>query len=312
MSRDRTLEDTFFIAFTTRAFATGIPTVLSGTPVVSAYEDAGTTEITAGITLGADHDTVAGLNMLTIVATAANGYEAGKDYNLVITTGTVSSVSVVGEVVGQFSLGLSAAAVDLANGTDGLGAIKADTAATLIDTAAMQPLVAKIPLSDGVITWNSTALASVNAECDTAMTDYDGPTNAEMIARTILAAAYFDPAADTVANVTLTATTTAVTNRVTANSDQIAGDATAATNLSKSTIGIEPGAAIAGTLSITQMTTDLTETTDDHYNGRIIVWTTGALKNQATDITDYAGGTKLLTFTATTEAPIATDEFVII
>ena len=52
--------------------------------------------------------------------------------------------------------------------------------------------------------------AAVNAEVDTALTDYDGPTNAEMIARTILAASYFDPAADTVATVTT------VTGQVTA------------------------------------------------------------------------------------------------
>lgn len=212
MSRDRTVGDTFYIAFTTRAFATGIPTTLSGTPVVSAYEDASLTQITAGITLGVDHDSVTGLNMLTIVATGGNGFETSKDYQLVITTGTVGGVSVVGEVVGQFSLGLSAAAVDLANGIDGLGAIKTDTAAILIDTADMQPKVAKIPLSDGTITWNSTALGSINAECDTALTDYDGPTNAEMNARTLLAASYFDPAADTVANVTTVATTTNLTN----------------------------------------------------------------------------------------------------
>jgi hypothetical protein len=211
MSRDRTVGDTFYIAFTTRAFATGIPTVLAGTPVVSAYEDAGLTQITAGITLGVDHDSVVGMNMLTIVATGGNGFESGKDYNLAITTGTVGGVSVVGEIVGQFSLGLSAAAVDLANGTDGLGALKSDTATTLVDTADMQPKVAKIPLSDGVITWNSTALGSVNAECDTALTDYDGPTNTEMEARTLVAANYFDPAVDTVALVTTTTTATNLT-----------------------------------------------------------------------------------------------------
>ena len=315
------------------------------------------------------------------------------------------------------------------------------------DTAAMQPLVAKIPLSDGAITWNATALASINAECDTALADYDGPTNAEMVARTLVAASYFDPASDTVATVTtltghtpqtgdtyalangatgfaaidtvvdailvdtgttipatittaqndldiitgasgvnlLTATqatidaaataasiaalndvaatdivssgaittlagavvnvdlvdtcttntdmrgtdsallaasinltggavdtVTTVTNQVTADTTAIAGVTAAATNLSKSAIGIEPGAAITGTLSTTQMTTDLTEATDDHYNGRIIVWTSGVLKNQATDITDYTGATKLLTYTATTEAPANTDTFVII
>lgn len=41
------------------------------------------------------------------------------------------------------------------------------------DTADMQPKVAKIPLSDGVITWNATALGSINAECDTAVSDAD-------------------------------------------------------------------------------------------------------------------------------------------
>ena len=127
---DYTVEDTIHLAFTTRAFATGVPTVLAGTPVVSAYEAASAVQITAGITLGVDHDSVVGLNLLTIVATGANGYEAGKDYNLVITTGTVGGVSVVGEVVGTFSLGRSAAAVDLANATDGLGAIK-----TVVDAA---------------------------------------------------------------------------------------------------------------------------------------------------------------------------------
>ena len=38
----------------------------------------------------------------------------------------------------------------------------------------------------------------VNAEADTALSDYDPPTNAEMEARTIVAANYFDPAADNV------------------------------------------------------------------------------------------------------------------
>ncbi len=39
----------------------------------------------------------------------------------------------------------------------------------LVDTAAMQPLVAKIPLSDGTISWNPTALAAILAEVNTAL-----------------------------------------------------------------------------------------------------------------------------------------------
>lgn len=105
---DYTLEDTIFSMFTTRAFTTGIPTVLAGSPVVSAYENDSATQITAGITLGVSHDSVVGMNLVTVAATAGNGYESGKDYNLVVTTGTVGTVSVIGEVVGTFSIGREA------------------------------------------------------------------------------------------------------------------------------------------------------------------------------------------------------------
>lgn len=136
--RDITLATTFYQLFTTRSFSTGVPTQLAGSPVVSAYENEGLTQITAGITLGVDHDGVTGLNLLTVVASGANGYESGKDYGFVITTGTVGGVSVVGEVVAEFTIERSAAAVDLANGTDGLGALKAETASIQSDTNDIQ------------------------------------------------------------------------------------------------------------------------------------------------------------------------------
>jgi hypothetical protein len=76
-------------------------------------------------------------------------------------------------------------------------------------------------------------------------------------------------------------------------------------------IGLVTGSAEAGTLSTTQMTTDLSEATDEHYNGRTIVWTSGVLAEQASDITAYLGATGRLTYTAITEAPSAGDDFVI-
>lgn len=117
--RDITLASTEYFKFTTRAFATGIPTTLAGTPVISAYEDNSVTQITAGITLGVDHDSVTGLNLITVVATGANGFEAGKHYSLTITTGTVGGVSVVGEVVGEFTIESGAAYDVVNNGTYG-------------------------------------------------------------------------------------------------------------------------------------------------------------------------------------------------
>jgi hypothetical protein len=93
---------------------------------------------------------------------------------------------------------------------------------------------------------------------------------------------------------------------------QIDGSAEAASDLKASALTIVVAAATATTLTTTTMSTNLTEATDDHYNGRIIIWTSGVLKDQATDITDYTGATKLLTFTATTEAPGNGDSFVVV
>jgi hypothetical protein len=115
-------------------------------------------------------------------------------------------------------------------------------------------------------------------------------------------------------NVTSTGAAVPITagGLVSADVTAISTSTVAADRLEDSAEVIVSAAAAAGTLSTTQMTTNLTEATDDHYNGRIIIWTSGVLKDQATDITDYTGATKLLTFTAVTEAPTAGDTFVIV
>ncbi len=65
-------------------------------------------------------------------------------------------------------------------------------------------------------------------------------------------------------------------------------------------------------LTISPNTTE--EATADHFNGRLILFTSGALLGQMTDITDYAlaNSNMSLTFTALTEAPADTDRFVIL
>jgi len=178
---------------------------------------------------------------------------------------------------------------DLSNGTDGLGAIKADTAAILTNTGTTIPAT----LSDiQGATFNAAtdSLEAIRNHGDSAWTTAAGFATSGDIA----ALNDFDPATDGV-NVT-----------------QIAGSTEAADDLSASASTIERAQAAAGTLTTTAMTTNLTEDTDDHYNGRIIIWTSGALRNQATNITDYNGTTKELTFTAVTEAPTAGDTFVIV
>jgi len=91
--------------FSTYRPSTGAAYTLGGTPALSVYKDNSATQSTSGVTLTADFDSVTGLNYFAI-DTSADGtfYSAGSNFSIVITTGTVDSVSVVGAVVGSFSL----------------------------------------------------------------------------------------------------------------------------------------------------------------------------------------------------------------
>ena len=210
---------------------------------------------------------------------------------------------------------------DLDNGTDGLGAIKADTAAILIDTNELQTddvpgLIAALNDLDAAGIRTAVGLASANLDTqldalptaaeNRAEMDSNSTQLAAIVADTNelqtddvpgLIAALNDPTAAAVADAVW---------------DEARSGHTTAGTFGESFNGVVNGEAATGTLSTTQMTTNLTEATDDHYNGRIVVFITGVLAGQATDITDYTGSTKLITMTALTEAPSNGDRFVIV
>jgi len=91
--------------FSTFRPSSGAAFTLGGTPALSVYKDNSTTQSTTGVTLTVDFDSVTGLHHYAI-DTSADGafYAAGSFFDIVITTGTVDSVSVVGAVVGSFTL----------------------------------------------------------------------------------------------------------------------------------------------------------------------------------------------------------------
>jgi hypothetical protein len=107
---------------------------------------------------------------------------------------------------------------------------------------------------------------------------------------------------------------------------KINGDATSASNLQKSTsqiiqgtVSISPStpasnSAITGAASFYSL--DITNQHNDTYIGRLIVFTSGTLIGQATDITDYAYDTGnsagLFTTTVLTQAPSHNDTFIIV
>jgi hypothetical protein len=86
-------------------------------------------------------------------------------------------------------------------------------------------------------------------------------------------------------------------------------------------LALSAGQIIPGTVDNTVAPTttvfeadDITEATADHFNGRIVIFTSGVLAGQATDITDYAlnGSNGQFTVTALTEAPANNDTFFIV
>lgn len=204
--RDITLGETFDVFFTTTAPDTGAPTTLSGTPAISAYVGNSTTQITAGITLDVDFDSVTGLNHVRVVATSGNGYTDNTDVALIITTGTVDGNSAVGYKVAEFTIGRSAAYTRL--GAPAGASVSADIAtvdtvvdAILVDTAEIGAAGAGLTEAGGTgdhltaVPWNAAWDAEVQSEVTDALNAYDPPTNAELEARTLAAASYATAAA---------------------------------------------------------------------------------------------------------------------
>lgn len=69
--------------------------------------------------------------------------------------------------------------------------------------------------------------------------------------------------------------------------------------------------AVTGTLSTTQATTNLTEATNNHYNGKTITPLTGAAAGQSKGVTGYDGTSKMLTYGTMTDAMANGDWFML-
>jgi hypothetical protein len=175
-----------------------------------------------------------------------------------------------------------------------IAAIKSDTGAILTDTADIQPKLGT-PATD-----ISADIAAVKVDTGT----IDTTTSS-------ISSAVSDVETDT-QDIQSRIPVALVTGRMDSNISAIDDSNESALDLAASAKTIVRGTAVTGTLSDTQMTTNLTELTDDHYIGRIIIWTAGSLKDQATDITDYEGVNGLLTFTTVTDIPSNNDTFVIV
>ena len=199
-----------------------------------------------------------------------------------------------------------------------IAAVKSDSAAILLDTDDLQTNQGDWATATGFSTHSAADVWSVATRVLTANTNLNDPTAAAI--------------ADAVLDETLSGHTTAGTlgkavADIEADTNELQSDdipATLATLATASALaivdtvvdnlnlGIIYGSAATGTLSTTQATTDLTGYADDQLIGRVIIWTSGNCEGEATDITDYANSSGLITFTALTTAPGNGDTFKIV
>jgi hypothetical protein len=338
---DFPLGETVDFKFTTRQFSDGVPTTLAGSPVVEIYEDNSITQITTAETLTADFDGITGLNNLRVVATGGNGFESGKSYACVISTGTVGGTSVVGEVVAQFTIERSPAlrpttagntldvaatgeaGVDLGNVTGTLtnANVAAFDANERVDvgewlgTAAATPTVAGVPEVDvthlvgGVVpTPTTTGVPDVNVErwLDTLVTLGSGAPDvnvASMDAGTVTAAVV---ATDAIDDDAIASGAIAASAFAAGALDAAALNADAVTEIRS----LVSGTADSG--STTTMVDAIRTEADDVWIGSWILFTSGSIANQCRLITEFVAASDTVTFAPPTTAAVSTNTYEIL
>jgi hypothetical protein len=140
-----------------------VPATLSGTPAISVYKANSTTQSTAGITLSVDFDSVTGLNNVLIDLSADAFYAVSNDYQVVITAGTVDSISVVGTVLAHFSIENRFNEVDV---TKLGGATQSATDLKDLADSGYDPSTHRISADATAISGDSTAADNLESACD--------------------------------------------------------------------------------------------------------------------------------------------------
>lgn len=291
------IDEVVHFDFCTHHPSTAAVTDADSTPTFDVYEEATDTGL-FGATNATKRTSLTGNYRGTFTASAANGFEAGKWYN-VIASATVNSIAGKARVM-HFRVAPAEAIA---------GQPKIDVAAWL-GTAAATPTVAGVPEVDlthiaGSTTDVSTIAASIAAILVDTGTTLDGKIDAIGIDVDALV---------TDAAAILVDTSTTLDDLV----DDLETRLTAAlaVALQAHALGIGRGVCDAGSTT-TAVVFELVNgaaasATNDFYNGRSIVFTSGALTLQATSITDYVGATKTATVPALTAAPADDVTFIIV
>ena len=264
-----------------------------------------------------------------------------------VTPGNITARFISGVTSASITLTASSGNNDIAHIANGMYSLEVTSGnvgtlgpfkVSLVDSDAFSPYTGSgtiVPANvhDSLIAGSDTLQADVTQAGGSAVTASSGilDVNAKQISASAAAADSLEAAMDTSNNL-IKANTARINDNATAatnlasytsgGSNQpvdavaISGDTTAANRLEAMMDGSPTGGvdATAFTPTTTAFETDITEATDDHFNGRIILFTSGALLGQQKSITDYtlSGGRGKFTTNAFTEAPASGNQFIII
>jgi len=230
-----------YFKFTTFRPSTGAPFTLAGTPALSVYKDNSTTQTTTGVTLTVDFDGVTGLNHVA-VDTSDAFYAAGSFFDVVITTGTVDSVSAVGVVVGRFTLRKTAClkpttagrSLDVSSGGEaGIDFANIGSPTTTVNlsgtTISTSQVVASVTGAVGSVTGS---VGSVTGAVGSVTGNVGGNVVGSVGSVTGAVGSVTGSVGSVTGNVggNVVGSVASVTARVTANTDQLAGQTVTAAN----------------------------------------------------------------------------------
>lgn len=133
-----------------------------------------------GRSLQVESDGMAHADLKEVLGSAPNALQSGRfdSYTGAMASNVVTAAAAATDFVQEIRDAITGYSGALSTDSNGRVRIVDGTGAGELDT------------SSGLVALTAASLASINSEVDTALADYDGPTNAEMVARTLAAASY--------------------------------------------------------------------------------------------------------------------------
>jgi hypothetical protein len=276
-----------------------------------------TTELQSGLATAAALDTVDNFldtEIAAIVTTLGTPAGASVSADLAAVKAQTAAIEVDTAEIGAAGAGLTN--IDLPNQTMNItGNLTGNVSGTVGSVTGAVGSVTGLTAANLDATISSRATpAQVNTEADTALADAALATAANLAT----VAGYLDTEIAAIKAKTDSLTFTGAT-RVDANVAAVNNSTTGMDKLSAhlpAVLKVVIGIGSTTTSLVLNATTGIDgaapSAVNDFFNGRVIVFTSGALAGQATSISDYVGSTVTLTVVALTSAPSAADTAVIV